>query len=323
MIKSKTPLRISLAGGGTDLHSYYRKGYGAVTSFTIDKYIYVIIKNYDEKRIKLSYSSREEIVENIELLEHPIIKEALKVFNISGGIEIISCGDVPGGTGLGSSSSFTVGLVNALYKYKDQQVNSQILAETACKIEIDIMNKPIGKQDQYAAAFGGCNYFQFNSDDTVTTIPLKLTEKQKQWINGEVLLFYTGIQRSADDILGDQMRNISLRLQELDLMCRQAEKIKRIIENRGCLAEIGDLLDHGWECKKRLSDKISSDSLNELYTRAKRAGAIGGKITGAGGGGMLLLYCPQEYQQSVREELSDLQEIFFNYVDNGSFIEIV
>lgn len=320
IIQSKTPLRVSLAGGGTDLRDYYKIKKGAVISFTIDKYLNVTVKKTCDNTIVLRYPLYYEDVDHQEMVKHSITKEVLKFFDIKSGIEIISYSDVPAGTGLGSSSSFTVGLINALFKFTGQQVNPETLAKIACEIEIDLLNKPIGKQDQYAAALGGCNYFQFNPDESVSIKPLELREYQKYVINEELLLFYTGIQRSADLILADQKSNIDKKRQELNLMRLQAEKLYKKIQNGEDLTNIGKLLKQGWEYKKKLSNKICTSLLNEYYNRALKAGAIGGKITGAGGGGMLLLHCPKKYQQNVRQELFDLREIKFNYVDFGSSI---
>ncbi len=321
MIITKTPLRISFAGGGTDLQCFYKKDFGAVTSFTINKYVKVKIRNSNDCNIKFKYDSVFEKTDNVDMISNQIVREGLKLFNITGGIDIESICDVPSGTGLGSSSSFAVGLIYALSEYTGKDVDAKWLAEKACELEIEILNKPIGKQDQYASAFGGCNYLKFNADESVNVLPIQINRKQERWIKEELLLFYTGIQRSADLVLSDQQSVMSEKSQELIYMRNQASIVKEIFLENQKMDRIGLLLDKGWKYKKALSKKISNDVLDEYYARAVGAGAIGGKITGAGGGGMLMVCCKKSNTSQVRNALKELEEIKFEYCSKGSVLD--
>lgn len=319
MIISRTPFRISLAGGGTDLGEYYSEGYGAVLSLTIDKYIYITVNKRFDDTIRISYS-KTEIVNNIDQIQHDIVRECLKATEITKGIEITSIADIPAGTGLGSSSSFTVGLLNALYTFKGEQKSSEYLAKKACQIEIDILEKPIGKQDQYAAAFGNINYFRFNSDETVFHEPLKLNTTDIDKLNNKLLLFYTGITRSANEILSTQKTETKNKLGFLDRMRDQANELKMVLLTDGISKKIGDILHEGWLLKKQLCSRISNPMIEVYYLKALEAGAVGGKILGAGGGGFLLFYCDENKQENVREALKDLKKIDFNITIHGSRI---
>jgi len=316
MIITKTPLRISFTGGGTDICDYYKHGHGAVVSVTIDKYIYITVNKKFDDSIRVSYS-KTEIVNNVEDLQHDIVRECLKMVGIKNGIEITSIADVPAGTGLGSSSAFTVGLLNALFTYTGYTPSATELAEKACEIEIDILKGPIGKQDQYAAAFGGINYFQFNKDETVDRHKIVLSASDQKKMNRKLMMFYTGITRSANSILSEQKKETNLKLEALNFMCAQAKKMETSLIEDGFTESIAKELHDGWEKKKSITSTISTGPINDLYETAIKAGALGGKLLGAGGGGFLLFYCDEEKQQNVRDAINKW-ELDFNVSLYGS-----
>lgn len=316
MIITKTPLRVSFVGGGTDIIDYYKTGYGAVVSAAINKYMYITVNKRFEDTIRMSYSITE-IVREAEELRHDLAKECLKMIGIKKGIEITSISDIPSGTGLGSSSCFTVGLLNALFTYTGRQVSSEELAKLACRIEIDILGHPIGKQDQYACACGGMNYLQFNADESVERVQIILEDGNLRDINRKFLMFYTGIRRNADDVLKEQKEKTESELQVLDAMRNQALEAKDGFLKNGFGEWIARELHKGWEMKKTLTEKISSQEIDEIYERARRAGALGGKVLGAGGGGFLLIYCDEDKQNKVREAVG-LKEIEFKISPYGS-----
>lgn len=316
MIITKTPLRVSFVGGGTDIYDYYRTGYGAVVSAAINKYMYITVNKRFEDTIRVSYSVTE-IVKEMEELKHDLVKECLKMTGVKKGIEITSISDIPSGTGLGSSSCFTVGLLNALFTYTGRQMSSEELARLACEIEIDILKHPIGKQDQYACACGGINYLQFNADETVDRTQIILDEWNLRDMNHKFLMFYTGIRRNADDVLREQKEKTGSELQILNDMRNQAITVRDEFLTNGFSEQIAYELHKGWVRKKTLADKISSPEIDKLYEKALNAGAIGGKILGAGGGGFLLVYCNEDKQGAVREALG-LKEIEFKISPYGS-----
>jgi len=291
MIITRTPFRVSFAGGGSDLKEFYSKnGYGAVVSAAINRYMYIAIHPYFHDKIRLKYSKTED-VENIDDIKHPIIRECLRKVRIERGIEIASFADVPAGTGLGSSSSFTVGLLNALYAYKGKIVSKERLAAEACEIEIEILKEPIGKQDQYAAACGNINYIRFNKDETVDVSPILLTEPAKKKLEDSLCLYYTGGKRRAGDILNEQKKNLSDKdkFQNLEKMVELAEELRGVLQEENINA-VGDILHKGWICKKELASGISNEEIDNLYDKAMKCGAAGGKLLGAGGTGFLLIY---------------------------------
>lgn len=316
MIITKTPLRVSFVGGGTDIYDYYRTGYGAVVSAAINKYMYITVNKRFEDTIRVSYSVTE-IVKEMEELKHDLVKECLKMTGVKKGIEITSISDIPSGTGLGSSSCFTVGLLNALFTYAGRQMDSEELARLACEIEINILQHPIGKQDQYACACGGINYLQFNADETVDRTQIVLDEWNMRDMNHKFLMFYTGIRRNADDVLREQKEKTGSELQVLNDMRDQAIAIRDEFMANGFDEQIAYELHKGWVRKKTLAGKISSPEIDKLYEKALDAGAIGGKILGAGGGGFLLVYCNEDKQNAVREALG-LKEIEFKISPYGS-----
>ena len=318
MIITQTPLRISFFGGGTDFEDYYRlNGHGAVLSTAIDKYIHVIIKKRFDDKIYLNYS-RKEIVDRVDQIKHDLVREAMRKTGIKKGVEITTLADVPSeGSGLGSSSSVTVGLLNAFYLYRAQSQPAVRLAEEACEIEIDILKRPMGKQDQYAAAFGNLNLIKFNSDDTVNLQHLLVDEGIKRSLEANLMLIYTGITRKSDEILSQQKENIKDRISVLNELRDMVGEGKEYLL-KGKLDEFGKLLHQGWELKKKLAERINNSRIEEIYQTARRAGALGGKISGAGGGGFLLLYCPFERQNRLRKALGNLKELSFHFEREGT-----
>ncbi len=316
MIITKTPFRASLAGGGTDLADYYKTGYGAVVSAAINKYMYITVNRRFEDNIRVSYSETE-IVDEVGELRHELVKECLRMTGVKKGIEITSIADVPAGTGLGSSSCFTVGLLNALFTYTGRSLSSEELAKCACDIEINILKHPIGKQDQYACACGGLNYFRFNWDGTVQRQTILLDEWNVRKMGRKLMMFYTGQNRSADQILKEQKRQTSTNMAILDEMRDQAGMTRDILLRRGFVSEIGTILHEGWLKKKRLADKIGNSEINEAYEKALEAGATGGKLLGAGGGGFLLFYCDEDKQGAVKRAVN-LREVEFRLSPYGS-----
>ncbi len=302
MIITRTPFRISFAGGGTDLPSYYKTRYGAVVNATIDKYMYITINKRFDDSIRVSYS-RTEIVDSVDDLKHDIVKAALKMVGISKGIEITSISDIPAGTGLGSSSSFTVGLLNALYMYIGKQCSAHELAQRACYLEMDVLKHPIGKQDQFAAAYGGMNYFKFNADGSVNYKPINLTSKDLEAMSSKLSMWYTGISRSADTILAQQNTDTLKKLDVLDFMRSQADSLAEDLNKNGFSESFAKVLHEGWMKKKSITESISNSSIDDLYQLALAKGAKGGKILGAGGGGFLLLYCDAEKQDDLKAAL--------------------
>jgi len=299
MIITRTPFRVSLAGGGSDLREFYsRNGFGAVLSTAIDKYMYIAIHPYFHDKIRLKYSKTED-VHSIDDIEHPIMREALRKVKIEKGIEIASFADVPAGTGLGSSSAFTVGLLNALYTYKGKVLSKAELARKACEIEIGILGEPIGKQDQYAVAFGNINHIRFNRDDTVNVTPIVLTQSHKQEFENRLCLYHVGGRRSARDILSEQKRTMveDDKFRIVQEMVGLAGELRDAL-NAGKIDAAGRILHGGWILKKKLASGISNGDIDELYEEFLGYNAKGGKLLGAGGTGFLLIFSEDhEYLQ--------------------------
>lgn len=320
MIITQTPLRISFAGGGTDIPQFYREHGGCVLNAAIDKYIYVIVKERFDDLIYVNYSKKE-IVESVDDLRHELVREAMRLTGVEKGVEITTLADVPSaGSGLGSSSTVTVGLLNALYAYQGMNVSAEQLAREACQIEIQILKKPIGKQDQYIAAYGSLRRFTFHPDETVEMQPVPLSEQRCRDLQQNLMLFYTGIARRAETVLSKQIENIPRREEPLLAMKEQVDQLWEALQNGSRLDAVGHILHEGWMYKKSLANAISNPYIDELYDRARQAGAIGGKVAGAGGGGFLLLYVPLERQEAVRQALSDLRELPFAFSRDGSKI---
>ncbi len=320
MIITRTPFRLSFAGGGTDLADFYRLKTGAVVSTAIDKYMYIVVNRRFDDSIRVSYS-RTEIVNSVDELRHPIARECLKLVGITRGIEIVSIADIPAGAGLGSSGSFAVGLLNALYAYRGVLKSAEDLAQEACRIEIEIIGEPVGKQDQYIAAYGGFRYIQFNADETVFTEPIIWSKKNREELNRNLLLLYTGDKRQASRILKEQKENTRQadNMACLEKMRDMAFDLRERLNNKAAPDILGETMHRGWVLKKQLASRISNARLDEYYEKALGAGARGGKVSGAGGGGFLLLYCPGDRRTAVKKSLG-LKEQVFSFEPEGSKI---
>jgi D-glycero-alpha-D-manno-heptose-7-phosphate kinase len=320
MIGTCTPFRISFVGGGSDMKSFYSRHPGAVVSTTINKYMYIFLHPFFDNRIQIKYS-KTELVDSISQIEHPIVRTVLKEFNVTG-IDINSIADIPAGTGLGSSCSFTVGLLYALYSYISRFASKELLARKACEIEIDLLEEPIGKQDQYAVAFGGLNLMTFHPNEEVTVEPIVMqADKQKQ-LKENLMMFYLGKHRSTRDILKEQKQNVESNRDNVDMLIRMAalaQNLRRSL-SEGNVDDMGLVLDENWQLKKRLSSKITTPEIDGYYTKAKKAGALGGKLLGAGGGGFMLFYCKKEAQESVRKALENLREFPFAFENHGTHL---
>lgn len=321
MIVSKTPLRMSYVGGGSDLPSFYREELGAVLSTSIDRYIYIAVNRKFDGLIRLSYSKTEE-VDRVSELEHPLVREVLSMLSISGGLEITSMADIPSkGSGLGSSSSFTVGLLNALYAYKNQYVSKEQLARQACDIEINRCGEPIGKQDQYAAAYGGLNLIRFHCDEEVSVDPVICAPSLLKRIEDSTLVFFTGRTRSASAVLKDQsnaMRDADRR-GLMRRMVQLAFELKAELES-GHVDSFGEILDENWSLKAQLTAGITDPQIDEWYRRGIAAGATGGKLLGAGNGGFIMFFAPPERHDLIKESLAELRPVKFNFERNGTQI---
>lgn len=322
MIITRTPFRISFAGGGSDLPAYYRENGAAVVSTAIDKYMYVTVNKRFDDSVRVSYT-KTEIAERVEDLRHEIVRAALRKAGVDRGVEITTIADIPAGTGLGSSSTLTVGLLHALHAYADRFSGAERLAREACEIEIDTLGQPIGKQDQYAAAYGGLNYIHFNRDDSVLVEPIICKPSTRRRLSESLVLFYTHMQRKSSDILDEQVSKTKRGKanRELGLLVRLAEELhEALCDNRP--EAMGKLLHRSWMIKRQIASGISDPRIDEWYKAALDAGAEGGKILGAGGGGFLLLYCdPEEQGQLVRRmEALGLRKIDFAFEGEGSRI---
>jgi D-glycero-alpha-D-manno-heptose-7-phosphate kinase len=315
MIVSCAPLRVSFAGGGSDIAAFYRKRRGAVLSCAIAKYSFIVVHPFfNASKYHLKYA-RTELVDHLDEIQHPILREALRMQGIGPGIEIVSIADIPRGTGLGSSSSFSVALVNALYAHRRIFVPKERLAHEACVLEIERLDEPIGKQDQYAAAYGGMNLIEFECHGGVTIQPLLLPPTTVAELEGNLMLFFTGSQRHARALLSHQVAAIE---NDEAVVSRMQQMVDLAYEMRdlllaGDLDAFGRALHRGWELKRGISPQISSSTIDELYGRALAAGALGGKLAGAGGGGFLLLYCPEPARARVRQSLNALQSVEFRF----------
>ncbi len=319
MVITQTPLRLSFAGGGSDLPDYYLKGAGQVISTAIDKYIFVIIKERFDEKIVLNYS-RNETVDEIYEIKHELIRAAMELTGMSHGVEISTLADIPSeGSGLGSSSSLVVGLLNAMYTYQGRQVTAEQLAREACEIEINRCGRPIGKQDQYIAAYGGLRRFTFNPDETVTESMVDLPAQALRLFGSHLMLFYTNRTRKSAEILTEQKSQTANKREILEAMMPLVDKIEAALSVMD-FEQVGRLLHVGWELKKKMAAKISDDGIDSMYNRAIKAGALGGKIAGAGGGGFLLLYVPPSHQEYVRATLNELFELPFMPERDGSKI---
>src|SRR5258708_1269917 len=325
MIISRTPLRISFVGGGSDISSFYQHTPGAVVSTAINKYIYIFVDEQFDGRILVNYS-KTEIVTKVSDIENNLVREALKLTGIKSGIHISGIADVPTeGTGMGSSSSYIVGLLNALYAFQGKNVNAERLAKEACKIEIDILKKPIGKQDQYIAAYGGMQYIKFNSDGSVYVDPIIFNSETKKILEKSLLLFYTVITISEDPILLKQTDDMASKKTKRDIMSEMvtlADKMRKSL-NRNNIDVFGEMLHENWLLKKQMTDGVSNTQIDTWYKTALKNGAVGGKLLGAGGGGFLLFYAPEEKHKKIIDSLPELIYREFTFEPQGSKIIFV
>lgn len=320
MILSRTPLRVSFAGGGSDLPTYYTKHGGAVLSTTIDKYIYIAVHRYFSSNQSLLKYSKTELVNNNDEIQHPLFRECMKLVNVSG-LDISSMADIPAGTGLGSSSAFTVSLLNVLHAYKHEAVSAEYLASTACEIEINRLGDPIGKQDQYAAAYGGLNFIRFNYDGSVDVQKIVMDPAVKAQLERNLILLYTGTKHSASAILKEQGKEMQRldKQQAMHKMVDMAYELKDVLEHNQ-IDDFGRILNEGWLLKRSLANSISNPLVDNLYDQGMEAGALGGKLLGAGGAGFVLFYCPENKQESFRKQMSAYTEMPFKFENYGSKI---
>ena len=317
MIITQTPYRVSFAGGGSDIPAFYEHEPGAVLSVGVNHHMYVTVSPRFEKSTRVAYT-KVEIADGIDKIEHTIAREALRMTGLGEHLEITTVGDVPAGTGLGSSSSLAVGILNALYAYKGQVTSPGALAEKACEIEIDILKKPIGRQDQYAAAFGGVNYIRFNPDHSVEVEPVPTSPKFLDQLEKHIILLYTDQQRDADTILKKQSAGSRNKMGVLREMRDLAGELRTTMGGQGNLEDFGRILHHAWELKRSLGFGISNAGVDDWYEAARANGAMGGKLLGAGGGGFLLVMAPPERHEAIRDAVGRPREMKFSIDRRGS-----
>lgn len=322
MIITRTPFRVTLGGGGTDLPSYYSRHGGFIFAAALNKYMFINLNRpVVDDMVRVKYT-RSETVGHRDALEHELAREGLRLTGIDRGVEITSMADVPAGTGLGSSSCYAVGLLNALHTMQRRPLTYQDLAEEACHLEIDILGKPVGKQDQYMAAFGGLTVLEITPDGAVRVIPAHVSDTTIEELERNMLLFYTGCERPSHDILREQSRSVESNreqvVQSLHAIKEMGREILEMIE-RGDLTSFGLALDRHWQVKKKLASKVSSPRFDQIYDLAKANGALGGKISGAGGGGFFLLYTEKRHAQ-LREALrgAGLREMRYRFEFDGT-----
>ena len=322
MIISKTPFRVSFCGGGSDLPDFYRHGYGAVVTSAIDKFVYLAIHRFFEPRFVLKYSQTE-AAESVDAIKHPLIRECLRFAGTTEFVEITSFADIPSsGSGLGSSSAFSVGLINALLSMQGRMPSHEICAAGACEVEIERLGEPIGKQDQYAAAYGGISYIRFHADGSVHVDPIILDRSTRDALEDRLLLFFTGVTRRASDILTEQRRNIVSDPRSFDNLSRirdQADELRAALA-RGDIDAIGTAMHEGWMRKKQMATGVTSPEFDSIYDTARSAGALGGKLLGAGGGGFFLFYVEPRCRQPVIDALARLRHIDFRLERQGTRI---
>jgi D-glycero-alpha-D-manno-heptose-7-phosphate kinase len=318
MIITQTPLRISFAGGGTDLPGFYEQHGGAVCSSAIDKFVYCIVKERFDDKIYVNWSKKE-IVDSVDAIEHDLVREAMRKVGVTKGVEISFLSDIPSeGSGLGSSSTVTVSVLHALRTFLGETPTAEQLAREACDIEINKLGKPIGVQDQYIAAYGGLRYLRFGPGKEIKATPVNISRGALEDLDNILMLFFTGKTRKADNILAKQKANLVAKADTLKEMARQAGEVRQLLE-AGDVNALGPLLHRGWEAKRQMTDGATSNSeLDEMYERAIKAGCLGGKIAGAGGGGFFLLVVPSDKRQAVRRALFDLKEMPFRLERGGS-----
>ena len=322
MIISKTPYRISFFGGGTDYPSWYKENKGQVLSTTIDKYCYItcrVLPPFHKHRHRIVYSKIEDVMQ-ISEIQHPSVKACLRFMKIKDGIEIHHAGDLPARSGLGSSSAFTVGLLKALYALKGHIVSSSQLAADAIHIEHDMIKENVGAQDQVIAAYGGCNVVTFGEKNHLQVRPLTLSDERMGELQDRLMLFYTGIARTASDIAGEQIKKTPLRKRELTLMCDMVDHAVEILNSNASIVNFGRLLHENWKIKRSLTDRITNTVIDDIYAAGMKSGATGGKILGAGGGGFMLFFAEPAVQPRIRAALKNLLHVPFKFEYSGSSI---
>lgn len=322
MIINRTPFRISFFGGGTDYPVWYKENQGAVLSTTIDKYCYITLRYlppFFPHKHRIVYS-KIEMVKDIDEILHPAVRASLKFLNIDKGVEVHHDGDLPARSGLGSSSAFTVGMLHSLYALKGQMPSKEKLTKEAIHIERDVLGENVGAQDQAATAFGGFNKIIFSGNDEIKIEPIILSGDKLKELKSHLMLYFTGLPRTASEVAKTQIENTPNKKRELTLMCQMVDEATKILNENRNIKDFGKLLHEAWLCKKSLTDKISNPVIDKMYGRAMMAGALGGKILGAGGGGFMLLFVEPEKQAQVREQLKGFLEVDFNFEKDGSQI---
>ncbi|MDD5489586.1 MAG: kinase [Candidatus Moranbacteria bacterium] len=322
MIIIRTPFRISFFGGGTDYPAWFKNNGGAVLSTSINKYCYITCRYlppFFEHKHRIIWSKIESVKE-IDEIEHPVVNAAFKIFNIKEGIEIHHDGDLPARTGLGSSSSFAVGIIHALHALQGKIISKRQLALEAIELEQEILKENVGCQDQAIAAFGGFNKIEFGGPQKITVNPILLAPERLELFQSHLMLFFTGLSRYASEIAAEQIKNTSNKTIELSALKGMVDEAIKILNGTGSLDDFGKLLDESWRIKKTLSSQISNPRIDEIYAAAKEAGALGGKLLGAGGGGFMLFFVKPELQPKVREKLKDLLYVPFKFENAGSQI---
>lgn len=322
MVITKTPFRVSFFGGGTDYPVWYKENAGAVLSTTIDKYCYIscrYLPPFFEHKHRIVYSKIEN-VRQTEEIQHPAVKAILEFCGIAKGVEIHHDGDLPARAGLGSSSSFTVGLLHSLYALKGYIISEQQLSREAIYVERDVLNENVGSQDQVAVAYGGFNRIIFHKDDGFSVEPLTIRKEKLQQLESHLMLVFTGFSRFASQIASEQIKNTPRKKEELHCMQQMVDEAADILNKDNDINEFGKLLNKAWKLKRSLSEKISTSQIDDIYSAALKAGAIGGKLLGAGGGGFMLLFVPPERRRSVKQKLKGFLEVEFSFENEGSRI---
>lgn len=321
MIITRTPFRISFFGGGTDLPDYYKEHGGAVLSTTIDKYLYITCRHmppYWDFKNRFVYGSKTEQVETIEEIEHPAIRETFRFLNVDYGVDLHYNTDIPARSGMGSSSAFSVGLLNAMYGLNGKMISKKRLAMEAIHIEQDLIGEAVGSQDQTAVAFGGLNYIAFKKDANIEVKPMTVGEKRIRLLNEHLVLMFTGFQRFAVDIEKEKIRKIKVNADKLYKMKKYTEQAVEVLNSNADILQFGELLHNNWVVKKSLSEKISTDTIEEMYEIARKNGAIGGKVLGAGGGGFMLFFVRPEQREDLIKSMHKYVYVPFNFDTTGS-----
>lgn len=324
MVISKTPLRASFFGGGSDFKDFYENtklGYGSTISTSLNMYVYIMVNKRFDDRIRISYRVQE-LVDSVDEIQHNIIREAMKIAGIDKGVDIVYSADIPistSGIGLASSSAMAVGVLNALFAYKGIRLSAEDLAKYACEIEIDRLKNPIGIQDQYAVSYGGLKKYRYYASGEVGVSTVVCKPKIRKLLEKRLMLFYTGVNRISSNILDEQKQNIGNKMEVLDEMVRMVDFAEEAL-SKSELDEWGYMLDRAWNLKKQMANTISNTLIDGMYEKARNVGAYGGKVLGAGGGGFLLLYVPEEKQYVVRETLQEYREVKFHFENEGSRI---